>query len=362
MSRSSLALKLCLPSLFFGYAIAANVALFAGDTLTLSQSDLTKGGITAEIDETYRAHLLHKDPSVGVVGAMRYALLGEGRDGVVVGEDGWLYTAEEFRFADDAPKSIDDTVAGMAAIGAALAAQGTSLLVLPLPSKLETEKGRAPDQGTVARSEAEYDRFLAALSEQGIAFFDSRPVFEAAAPDGAFLKTDTHWTPETAARLAQALAGSGDIPGGDETFSKVSASPVTFSGDLVAFITSEQLAPLVGLRPETVVPWVAEPVQLDGATLDLFGDSDAADLVLVGTSYSANPNWSFAEALKVALGRDVLNLAQEGRGPVKPMLDFMAETFPTFDTPPEFVIWEVPARYLADPTLWPETTAENGDV
>ena len=73
--------------------------------------------------------------------------------------------------------------------------------------------------------------------------------------------------------------------------------------------------------------------------------------------YSANPTFSFAEALKLALGRDVLNLAVEGQGPARPMLDYLAsDDFRT--APPKVVIWEFPVRYLTDPALWGGPTKE----
>ncbi len=351
MTRIPLLAKLTLPTLFFGYAIAANVALFTQDGIALQATDIAKGAVTAEIDSTYRAKLLHKDPSVGWIGALRFALLSEGRYGVVVGADDWLFTSEEFRFADAAPRSINDTVAGIARMQAALADMGTTLVILPLPSKLEIEAEQARQSPAARRSAAEYDQFLAALSARDISHFDSRPVFESQPAETAFFQTDTHWTPATAEGLAHAFAASDFATQGDEVYTRVPGKPVSFHGDLVTFITSDTLAPLVGLKPETATPWVAEPAETTG--LDLFGNDDASDVVLIGTSYSANPNWSFGEALKVALKQDVLNMAAEGQGPVAPMLAYLNEGAATLDALPKLVIWEFPVRYLADPALWP---------
>lgn len=357
MTRLSLIAKLTLPTLFFGYAIAANVALFTQDGIALEATDIAKGAVTAEIDSTYRANLLHKDPSVGWIGALRFAVLSEGRKGVVVGADDWLFTSEEFRFADTAPRSIQDTVAGMAKMQAQLAAMGTTLVILPLPSKLEIEAGFAGQTPAVQRSAAEYDQFLTALTAQSIAHFDSRAVFANQPAGAAFFQTDTHWTPATAEGLAQAFAASDLSTQGDAEFTRVPGAPVHFHGDLVTFITSDTLAPFVGLSAETATPWVAEPAA--SGALDLFGNDDAVDVVLIGTSYSANPNWSFGEALKVALKQDVLNMAAEGQGPVAPMLDYIATGAGTLDTLPKLVIWEFPVRYLADPALWPEKAAQD---
>ena len=76
--------------------------------------------------------------------------------------------------------------------------------------------------------------------------------------------------------------------------------------------------------------------------------------VLVGISYSANPDWGFADALMLALGRDVVSVAEQGRGPLAPMQDYLASgDFAA--APPAVVIWEIPVRYLTDPALWKGT-------
>jgi alginate O-acetyltransferase complex protein AlgJ len=99
-----------------------------------------------------------------------------------------------------------------------------------------------------------------------------------------------------------------------------------------------------------VVPYLAVSTTDDAAGgLDLFGDSGPPPLVLVGTSYSANPNWSFVEALKLSLSQDVINYAREGQGPVAPMKILLQKMDRA--APPPVVIWEFPVRYLSDPAL-----------
>ncbi len=78
----------------------------------------------------------------------------------------------------------------------------------------------------------------------------------------------------------------------------------------------------------------------------LFGDA-AIPVVLVGTSYSANAAFGFEAHLKVALQRDVLNLAEEGKGPFAPMKAFLDGDV-LKNSPPKLVIWEMPIRYLDD--------------
>ena len=178
--------------------------------------------------------------------------------------------------------------------------------------------------------------------------------------DAPFLATDTHWTVEGARAVAAAVAADTQVAALAPSETAYVAEPEaakTFAGDLVSYVTSDALAPHVGLAPETVTPYRAvAAVEGDGAAavLDLFGDTggDAADLV--GTSYSANPDWSFAEALKIEMARDVINHATEGQGPFAPMAAYLDRLDPA--APPALVLWEIPVRYLTDP----EAVGEGG--
>jgi alginate O-acetyltransferase complex protein AlgJ len=142
---------------------------------------------------------------------------------------------------------------------------------------------------------------------------------------------------------------------GEMPFSVTQGAVDRFTGDLVSFVTDDRLAPLVGLSPEITAPYTAESQEEAG--LDIFAGAGSGATLLIGTSYSANPAWSFAEALKLALRKDVLNFAVEGQGPAQPMLDFLASSEFT-EAPPAVVIWEFPVRYLTDPSIW----GDNGPV
>jgi alginate O-acetyltransferase complex protein AlgJ len=67
--------------------------------------------------------------------------------------------------------------------------------------------------------------------------------------------------------------------------------------------------------------------------------------VLVGTSYSANDVWSFNSSLKLSLQQDVLNKAEEGKGFVIPMRNYLA-SLDSQALAPKLVIWEIPIRYF----------------
>ncbi|MEM8631919.1 MAG: hypothetical protein AAGF74_11820 [Pseudomonadota bacterium] len=338
-------------TLLFGYALIANVTVFQEGGWDLGDAGLMGGEATSMLDRLYAEDLPHRDPSINLIGASRYLLLKEGRAGVVVGQRNWLFSDEEFRFAESAPVSLPDSVVGIARVSEQLAQRGIELVLLPLPAKVDIERSHIGDAAIPERSAQEYTEFFDALSDAGLHVLDTRPSF--GTPDAPrFFKTDTHWTTETTLSVAMSLAGSGLIAKGDTEFRKVPQTPEVFTGDLVSFVTGDGMAAKVGLPPEVVESFVAE--KETGGALDLFAASETFDVVLIGTSYSADARWSFEEALKLFLGHDVLNLSEKGRGPVAPMLDFLGTGLAALESPPQVVIWEFPVRYLADPALWPE--------
>ena len=87
---------------------------------------------------------------------------------------------------------------------------------------------------------------------------------------------------------------------------------------------------------------------------DLFADIPEPEVALVGTSYSANPDWNFEGFLKLSLNRDVVNFATEGEGPIVPMLNFLERYLQELPAL-ELVVWEIPERYLGQeyPTQLP---------
>lgn len=344
--------RLLLPAAFLAYALAANVAVIRDEWASLSDArgHWLNGEIAGAFGGHYEAALPHRSVAEGLLGAARYVLAGEGRDGVAVGRGGWLFTAEETRPASR--RDILRAVHYVTAVDRRLAARGVTLVVVPVPAKIDIIRRAAPDWLPVAAMARQYRRFHDALARRGIATVDARAALRAADSPArpAFLRTDTHWTPSGAAAVAQAVAQAGHVPPGRERFRRVPEPETVFAGDLVRFVTTETMAPRIGLAPETVLPWVAEAA--GAATGGIFAaDAAPPDTVLVGTSYSANPAWSFGPALSVALGRNVLNLAEEGLGPIRPM-DAFLDRLEAGETPPATVIWEFPVRYLADPGIW----------
>jgi alginate O-acetyltransferase complex protein AlgJ len=354
--------RLILPVAFLGYAAYANVEALRGpdaERLTVLDGSLMKGEATATLSNAYARAMPHREPAVAWVGAARYLLAAEGRGGVVVGRDGWLFTDEERRTASDAQiaQVVDEALAAQAR----LSELGARLVVVPLPAKVDIERDDAPYPHLSDLMEEQHARFLAALQAAGVDAVDVRPALVQAAQDGrAFLARDTHWSPDGAEAVAESIAASGLVPRGTDEFVRRLEDPADVEGDLVSFVTSASLAPRLGLGPQKITPFVAEAT---GASAGgIFADeAPAITTLLVGTSYSADARWSFAPALSLALGRDVLNLAQSGQGPIRPLRALLADPDLALN-PPEYVIWELPVRYLGEDSIWPDAQVDADPV
>ncbi len=356
--RSSLAIQLLIPAALFGYAAFANFGLpehlqpaHVEDDLSLTS--VLNGGMTVHLEKLYRDGLPHRQLAVEMIGAARYLLLGEGRRGVVTGQDGYLFTDEEFRAPSDLDVYLTASVEQISSISKTLSAKGVQLAMVPLPAKSDVYADEVEQPAASFYSEKLYDDFRAKLEAHGIKTVDTRSVLMSARQDRqVFLKTDTHWTPAGAQAVAGAVAAQvlGEKPGHYE-ISEGAEDRV--EGDLVKYVTGGVFAPLVGLGSETVTPYHLLQKSGDQPVDDIFGDATSIPVALVGTSYSANELWSFASFLSFQSGLDVANAALVGQGPVTPMRQYLA-SLEHAESLPQTVLWEFPVRFLTDAKLWAE--------
>ena len=353
-----------LPVLFLGYALVANYEFVSGlgrdiEAMPKSAAAYLNGDAALQIDAYYKKIMPHRLPSIDLMGAARYLAFHEGRPGVIVGEDGWLFSKEEFEAPIKRTPELAEAIAGIAGVRDRLAGMGVTLVVVPLPAKADVYSEFLGDRAVPERLAGLYADFRQRLDDIGVATVETRrPLLDAKAGGALFLKRDTHWTPLGAEVVAAAVGQALGRRDGD--YALTDADPVEREGDLAKFIVTGALTEAVGLGPEAVVPRTAVASGTAADAVDIFGSDSAIPFALTGTSYSANAQWSFAEALKSALGADVLNVAEEGLGPVAPMRKYLASEV-LRDTPPEVVIWEFPIRYLGNPRLWDAPAAGVGE-
>jgi len=353
-ARYNTAARLLLPAMLFGYALVANVDIrhqLAGalSKLPANLDQLSHGLIGTTLETVYKSELPHREFAVELVGAARYILFGEGRRGVVVGKGGWLFSEEEFRGAANADTGIETGVREISKVADSLRSHGIRLIIVPLPAKSDIYRENLADDRYASIAEHRYLDFVHSLSLAKIDAVDTRGALLAAkTSEPVFLKTDTHWTPAGAKAVAGAVAAFSGIAG-QSHFALKDEPERTVEGDLVKFVTGERLAPSIGLGHEVVAPQTASRDEA-GPLTDILGESDRFPVALVGTSYSANDTWSFSSYLEAALGVDVLNVAEVGRGPVVPMRNFLAANSQLEGQ--STVLWEFPVRYLTEPRLW----------
>ncbi|MFN2321988.1 MAG: hypothetical protein ABR510_03405 [Trueperaceae bacterium] len=277
--------------------------------------------------------------------ALDLALFGQAPDGVVVGAAGWLFTDEEYAATPAAERHRDAWVAQIDEAAARVEAEGVVLVVALVPAKAVLVDADQPPLPDVAR--ARYDATLADLAALGVHTVDLRPALATLGED-AWLRTDTHWTPAGAQAAADAVAAAlrAVVPGlsGGEAYGRAFVGVEAIEGDLVRLLA---LGPLEeALAPDPDVIELSEARSSGEPANDLFATVDLP-VAVVGTSYAADPRWNLADRLRTALGRDVLDVARAGVGPLRPLLDYLdGDAWAT--ARPRAVVWEVPVRYLTD--------------
>lgn len=346
--QSTAIVRALLPLSLLSYATAvvANLLVFSPSLPAFgSLPEGTK--LERTLDQSLREVMPFRETAIGLLGAIRYRWLGQGGDGVVVGKDSWLFTREEL-----VPHQVDITqaLAKIDEAAAQLKEAAIPLLIVALPAKVDL----AAAQSVSAVSEPARDlhaAFVSALEGAGHAVLDAtRALEECRLLHDCVFRTDTHWTPAGARQVADAVALQG-LPTGTTEFAQRPLDREVFYGDLVRFVTTDAFAPRAGLPQEFVTPFVAEEPSDALAASDLFGAAATPAYTLVGTSFSADRRWSFAEALKLSLKSDVTNLAQKGAGPWRPMERFLSDLDPSASAPLA-VIWEIPSRYVVQTAMW----------
>lgn len=293
--------------LFLVAGLAATIARFPERRFDAA---IINGEWMKEFDIVFGERSFFTTPS-----KMLWAEMEKGKREVVIGEGGQFYTAEEFLTSRRDEKNYQEHVDFIEDVQRDLAKDNIHLLIAVIPSK-------AREEGAVNLAESKrtiLTRFAIDMASRDI---------DAVLLSGIkFLKTDTHWSPEGAKSAALQIAKH--IKPGKENFRNSKSGAKNLKGDLQKFVSAD-------LPKEKI-----DLYELNGGSNDLFGEVNIP-VVLVGTSYSAKREFNFENFLKEYLKSDVLNMADEGRGPFAVMKDYLAQK--SFN--PDAVIWEIPERYL----------------
>ncbi|MFJ2529519.1 alginate O-acetyltransferase, partial [Pseudomonas helmanticensis] len=262
-----------------------------------------------------------------------------------------LYSDEEFNPIVNEELNLQGNYALVEGVRQTLKAKGVKLVMAIVPAKVRLYPEHLGEVKPASIHENLYEDFHHRVAADKILAPDLLKPLQQAKQNGqqVFLRTDTHWTPEgaeiAANTLAKTIADKFPLSGEPQRFVTTPAEKVTHKGDLRLFLPLDPLF-------ENLMP-AQEPLQKRNTVAA--GDQPAGDdalfasnevpVALVGTSYSANPNWNFVGALKQALHSDVVSYAEDGHGPILPMLSYLkSDDFK--NSPPQVLIWEFPERYL----------------
>ncbi|MEN0002230.1 MAG: hypothetical protein AAF940_15230, partial [Pseudomonadota bacterium] len=257
-------------------AILAGASLFAlaktdlGDVSTGWTNGAYQRGYETRFDRSVPGQML----AVNAWSALRWGTLREAASGVVVGREGWLFTAEEFR----EPVETHDLREQLIRTADSLAKKNIALVPIIVPDKARMHANLLPRPRSPG-FEQRYDRALQTIKAAGLPTVDLRQALNF---DVSFMRQDTHWSPEGAHSAAEAIAAA--ISDDRETVAVTTTSLgfEAFDGDLLSYVNTGLFRPLVGPRTEQIEKFKTI-VESGGG---LFGDAPAP-IALVGTSYSA---------------------------------------------------------------------------
>ncbi len=342
------------PVLVFTLTIVTGFILWAGRPLPLPDDleAFLRGRYTETVDERFETEHPLRQVALTTITAMRLAIFREGSGPLVIDRNYRLYTLEEFEHHPSDADALERRLAWIGEVSQRLRADDVPLIVVLVPSKARV-KNAAPERLV---DHPRWTEALDALQKRSVVTVDALSVL--AGQEGSFLRTDTHWTPEGATAVAQAVASHFQKFFPDRTlpetrFEYGEQLEFEHEGDLLQFVPLGLWGRFFPLEPDQV----RRPVVEVGRSVagGLF-DTPEIPVALVGTSFSAGDNWDFPGALQHSLQADILDAAEEGLGPYVPMEQYL--TSRTYrEIPPSLVIWEIPERYLTLPdTVVPETS------
>ena len=265
---------------------------------------------------------------------------------------GWLFLSDELRVNRNAAANAQTKAQAVLDLRQALNKRGIELLVAVVPDKSRIAAAQLCSLRRPIAFQPRIAGWLTGLQGAGVAAVDLTPGLQGLG-EGAFLRTDTHWSEAgakaAAGRIAEVVSALKFSATPRKSYELNTQASAVRPGDLVRLAGIDWLP--VALQPKTesvAATQVKEKAEAaTGENLDdLFGDDNLPNTALIGTSFSRNSN--FVGFLEAAVGAPVGNFAKDGgefSGAAKAYFDS-----PAFkQTPPKLLIWEIPERDLQTP-------------
>ena len=269
------------------------------------------------------------------------------------GNNGYLFYSGDFSPNNFA---MDGRTQYYLQLDRALKSKGIQLIVAPLPSRTivypEELDRNQPLQSAYSTDAARenYKKSFQRLSDQGLKTTDllSAALSQRQTNDakGLYFTRDYHWTSEGAKLYAQATAREIMKFEAYKNLKKEKFSNKYIRSENAESRLAYLLQQVCGTKTPPEKINVYETTRAGG---NLLGN-DAYPVVMIGSSYSAEPKYNFEGFLKEALSSNVLNAAVSGGG-YNASLEayFLSEAYNK--QKPKFLIWE----FAASMTPWDQT-------
>lgn len=331
-------------------ALSLTALLFPGingiqnvkDLSITTPQEMVDGSLTSSFTSQFDEKINLNQLALTFWTSIKYHLFHEGNPGVLIGEENWLFTTEEFDEELTPDLNLEDFLDILTSYNETLKSEGIDLTILLIPSKSRIMKDQLGRYTTPGDINNRYEMALDLLKSSNISVIDIHKVFaQYEEPQNLYYRYDTHWTEEGTTLAAQFTAASlqgalSELGIDKRVYYYDQVSERTFHGDLLAFV------PPLKDKSEIYFSKVLE--ERNPPLLGLF-DSPVIPFVLVGTSYSFDEKWNFESSLKMALQSDILNLAKEGKGPLEPMKELMESGYYK-EVGASMILWEIPERYI----------------
>lgn len=277
--------------------------------------------------------------------------LAEGRDGV------FFRTNTDF---EEFFVRTSETMVSLRAISDALRVKGTELVFLPLPPRGIVQQSKLDESDEIqarynaSAAEQEFRHHVAQLQKNGITTVDVlKAIDEHQARGSFFFARDHHWTSSGAHLVATAAA---------QAIKKLPQYPSlsTYNFETRAVGSLDYIAPMgheiqalcgTTVEPEKETVWQTSRSADDAG--DLLGNvaENSAPAALVGSSFSATPEFNFAGFLAQETGLDFTNYAENGAQFISSLATLLySKNF--HEKPSPLIVWEAPSYYAVDQTMF----------
>ena len=299
----------------------------------------------SEFDAQLNEKNVMRDVSINIVSLINYAVFNQGKKELVIGQDDWLFSSEEFNQTRNDYGILYDNLENISMVNEVLESRGVHLLVVPVPSKARVYKDKLLGKKPNIIHDDLYHQLIVNSIKEDICIINTLDSMALMSND-SFFKSDTHWTSNSTKKIAREIAKQVNnnhpelLRNSTDHYEMEYQRTVDVVGDLSVFLSV----------PDSMSnQWVEQTdvyvTYNKSGSQDLFSSNQTInEIALVGTSYSANEIFNFKQYLKYFLKNEVLDYSEVGQGPFKPMVNFIENLDQHKDI--KIVVWEIPERYL----------------